>query len=426
VSGSGNIQSATELDLGFKTAGVVQAIHVHAGQLVTTGQLLAELEPQGAEVTLEQSRASLQSSEATLAQLEETGGETSTGQGSGSSGTGGSSGSGRSSGSGHPASATAGSASGAATGSGSSSGSGTATPKQSAATREANLASARAAVRSDQLAVRSDETALANTKLYAPADGTLVALSGEVGESVAASGTSKSSAASSSGSSGSGSGSAGRASGSGSSSGASSGASSSGTGSPFASSGTGSPFAVLSDLTSLELVVPLSESEVTHVHVGAPATVTIEALEGTKVAAHVTEVSGVASSNSGVVSYDVTFRLDQGASGVKPGMSASAEVVVAQQEGVNVPTRAISGVTVTVVHGSHRERRRVVTGLAGDSATIILSGLSEGEQVVLPIASSSSATSLLSKLAGRGGGLGGGLGGGGPLGGGVAVTRGGG
>jgi len=159
--------------------------------------------------------------------------------------------------------------------------------------------------------------------------------------------------------------------------------------------------------------VPLSESEVVHVHVGQPATVTVEALEGRKFAARVVGVAVLATSNSGVVSYNVTFQLEQADAAIKPGMSATAEVVVEQAEGVNVPTSAISGGSVTVLQGGKQVRRRVVTGLAGNSSTIILSGLRAGEEVALPITSSASSTSLLSRLGGggRGGGLGGGLGG---------------
>ncbi len=102
-----------------------------------------------------------------------------------------------------------------------------------------------------------------------------------------------------------------------------------------------------------------------------------------------------------MVSYDVTFVLDQLESGLKPGMSATAEVVVAQAEGVNVPTSAISDGSVTVVHGGKQERRAVTTGLAGNSSTIVLSGLKAGEQVSLPLASTSGTSSLLSRLAGR-------------------------
>jgi multidrug efflux pump subunit AcrA (membrane-fusion protein) len=165
-----------------------------------------------------------------------------------------------------------------------------------------------------------------------------------------------------------------------------------------------------------------------NVKVGQIATVTVEALEGRKLAAHVREVAILSTSNSGVVSYDVTFQVDQLTAGLKPGMSATAEVVVKQAEGINVPTSAISADTVTVVRGGKHVRQRVVTGLAGNSSTIVLSGLKAGETIVLPSATttSSSTSSLSSRLGSRlsGGGLGGAaLGGGG---GGGAFFRGGG
>ena len=71
VSGSGNVQSADQLNLGFKTSGTVTHIYVSQGEHVTEGQLLATLDPQSAEVTLEQAKASLQAAEANLAKEEE-------------------------------------------------------------------------------------------------------------------------------------------------------------------------------------------------------------------------------------------------------------------------------------------------------------------------------------------------------------------
>jgi len=49
VSGSGNLQAASELDLGFKTSGVVTHIYVKQGEHVHKGQLLAAVDPQSAE-----------------------------------------------------------------------------------------------------------------------------------------------------------------------------------------------------------------------------------------------------------------------------------------------------------------------------------------------------------------------------------------
>jgi multidrug efflux pump subunit AcrA (membrane-fusion protein) len=482
VSGSGNIQAASQLNLGFRTSGTVTHIYITQGQQVVQGQLLATLDPQSAEVTLEQAKANLQSAEANLAKEQETDGEASTGQSStGASGATAAAAYARRAGA--VALATA-----AAAGPAPDSPDGPATtttapaaaapvttvpatttpskrttattpanspskPRTSAttpssstseatsretspssskasvstATREANLASARAAVKSGKLTVQSDEQAVQDTKLYAPEDGTIVSLSGQVGETVSGSGTTKASSASSS-SSGSGSGAAGGA--GGSAAGARSGStSSSGSSSSSSSSGSGSSssFAVLSDLNSMQLVVPLSESEVGNVKAGQIATVTVEALESSKLAAHVREVAILAASTSGAVSYDVTFQLDQMQEGLKPGMSATAEVVVKQAEGVNVPTTAISGGAVTVVENGKQVRRRVVTGLKGNSSTIILSGLKAGEKVLLPVATSTSSSSARGGAGlGRLGGLGGGGGLGGLGGGGAVLFRGGG
>jgi multidrug efflux pump subunit AcrA (membrane-fusion protein) len=387
VSGTGNVQAAGQLDLGFKTGGTVTHVYVKSGQKVVKGQLLATLDPQSAEVTLEQARASLQAAQANLAGEEESNGETSSAQGSGGS------------------SATA----AATTSTGQSAAPAPAT--QSAATREANLASARAASKSAQLTVESDEKAVENTKLYAPEDGTIVALSGEVGETVSATGTTKAATVSSSSSSASSTGATGASTGTTGSAGTSSSSSSGSSGA--------TPFAVISNLESMQLLVALSESEIGSVKVGQMATVTLEALSGKKVAADVSSIDQLPTSTSGVVSYDVTFQLDQGESGVKTGMSATAEVVVKQEQGLSVPSSAISAGSVTVVRGGKDVRRQVTTGLVGNSATIVLSGLKAGEEVLLPVATSTSSGTAAGGRAGgfaggaAGGFAGGGLGGGG-------------
>jgi multidrug efflux pump subunit AcrA (membrane-fusion protein) len=331
----------------------------------------------------------------------------------------------------------------------------------------ATVVSAETSVQSAKLTLEAARRTLSETRLYAPTSGVVAAVNSKVGQAVSGSGGSSGGAAASgsagsgesssggSGGSSTGSGSSSAGSGTSAGSGASSGASgfggkAGGTGGTASTSTTGSgsssaggskasttsasggatssgsssaggsgssssssskPFIELIELQGFQVVVPLSESEVVHVHVGQLATVTVEALEGRKFAAHVVSVAVQATSNSGVVSYNVTFQLEQSESAIKPGMSATAEVVVNQAEGVNVPTSAISGGSVTVVQGAKQVRRRVVTGLAGNSSTIILSGLKAGEEVALPVTSSASSTSLLSKLGGGKGGFGGGGGG---------------
>jgi multidrug efflux pump subunit AcrA (membrane-fusion protein) len=195
------------------------------------------------------------------------------------------------------------------------------------------------------------------------------------------------------------------------------------------------------------MTVAFSESDISKVKVGQPATVTLDALSGVELGAHVTSISTLGTTSSSVVSYNATLKLDQHNSLVKPGMSASASVVTGQASGINLPTSAVTGTSgsvshVTVLTNGKEVSTPVVVGLVGDSRTQIASGLHSGQQVVvtvtLPSLSSSSAgssSSGASRLGGGGlggGGLGGGgagigrlLGGGGGFGGGGGATRGG-
>jgi hypothetical protein len=149
------------------------------------------------------------------------------------------------------------------------------------------------------------------------------------------------------------------------------------------------------------MTVAFSESDISKVKVGQPAAVTLEALTGVELAAHVSAISTLGTTSSSVVSYDATLTLDQHDSRIKPGMSASAAVVTSQASGVTLPTAAVSGTSSVATVNELRNGRTVPTrvdiGVRGDSRIQIVSGLSSGTQVVvtttLPSLSSSSASS---------------------------------
>jgi membrane fusion protein, macrolide-specific efflux system len=175
------------------------------------------------------------------------------------------------------------------------------------------------------------------------------------------------------------------------------------------------------------MTVALSESDITKVKVGQQATVTLDALTGVELAAHVSSISVLGTDSDGVVSYDVTLTLDQSDSQVRPGMSASAAIVTQQAQGVNLPNSAVTGggslSTVELLKNGKTVSTPVVVGLKGDTRTQIVSGLRAGQQVVvtttLPSLSSSAGSSSsgsLGSLGSRFGGGGGGFGGGGGLG----------
>jgi hypothetical protein len=183
----------------------------------------------------------------------------------------------------------------------------------------------------------------------------------------------------------------------------------------------------------MQLDVSLSEADVGKVKKGQQATVTINAVPGEQVAGHVVSIGVLASSSSSstssAVSYPVTIRLDQSAKGIKAGMSASADIVTAQASGLTVPNQALQGSSVTVLRNGKSTTQTVQTGVAGDSSTIVLSGLQVGDEVVVRSTSAAAGAAALGSgaaQAGPGGarpGFGGGGFGGGGFGGGGGGAR---
>ena len=478
VTGTGNVEAGTDVEANFQTSGTLQNIYVKDGDHVVKGQLLATLDPTAAQLTLDQAQENLTSAQDNLANAEAqtttsgsasatsltnaqtatefvdfTPAQTSTTQTTTtmttsttpttttttttrptrttptrttptrttSSGNGASAGGSRSSGSGSSGSGSARSA----VSSGGSSGGGGQTNTTSAQTIAANIASAQAAVDGAEATVQNAENALHETHLYAPATGTVVNVADvSPGDTVSSSGASANSGSGSSGSGSSASASSG--SGSGSTAGSLGGSSSS------SSSSSSSGLIEIVNTGSMTMTVAFSESDISKIKDGQPATVTLEALSGVELSAHVSSISTLGTSSSGVVSYNATLTLDQRDSRVKPGMSASAAVITGQASGVNLPNSAVTTTGpvghVNILRNGKAVPTTVVVGLVGDSRTQIVSGLRTGDQVqvttTLPAlgasssALSSGSTGTLGGAAGLGGagrfaGGGGGFAGGG-------------
>jgi multidrug efflux pump subunit AcrA (membrane-fusion protein) len=154
--------------------------------------------------------------------------------------------------------------------------------------------------------------------------------------------------------------------------------------------GGGETFMVLAQLHRLKMEVSFSEADIGKVREGQTATVAIDSMEGTELAGKVTKVSVLPSEgSSSVVEYPATILLTQSAKGLRAGMSASAEVVVEQvKNALTVPSEAISqaggGKTVTVEEDGKEVAKAVTTGLVGDETTEVMSGVKAGQTLVLP------------------------------------------
>jgi len=161
----------------------------------------------------------------------------------------------------------------------------------------------------------------------------------------------------------------------------------------------------------------MTETDAPKVKVGQVATITLDALPNTTFTGHVISLDTDSTVVSNVVTYYAKVAFDHASSAVKPGMTASVNIVLDKvDDAITLPTSAVSttGTTerVSVKAKDGTESTRSITiGLRGDSAVEITDGLSVGDQVVLT--SSASTTGAGGAVPrGVGGGLGGGLGGG--------------
>ena len=159
-----------------------------------------------------------------------------------------------------------------------------------------------------------------------------------------------------------------------------------------ASTGTQGGITVLPD-GPLEIVADFAESDAAGIDVGAPATVTFDALAGEQAEGSVIAVDPVATTSaSGLITYSVRVQVTNPPDAVREGMTASVSVLVDEvTDALIVPQGAITGsgdrasVLLQGPDGT-AEATPVTIGLQGDSGTEVTGGLQEGDVLVIPSA----------------------------------------
>lgn len=167
--------------------------------------------------------------------------------------------------------------------------------------------------------------------------------------------------------------------------------------------------------------ITLNEVDISKVKAGQKATLTFDAIEDFSLTGVVTEVDAVGSVSSGVVSYGVKISFDTQDTRVLPGMSVSANIATDVKQDVlvvsNSAIKTTDGKSTVVVAPSNTEvteedssvgvsitgatsTQVVTTGISDDTNTEILSGLKEGDKVIIKTivstATKTSAPSILS------------------------------
>lgn len=147
----------------------------------------------------------------------------------------------------------------------------------------------------------------------------------------------------------------------------------------------------LTDISPLRLTVQVDEIDISLIEVGMPAWVEFDALPNVVIPAWLEKISFVGANVNGIVSYDVDFALETDDPRVRVGMTAEANIIVDEQDDtVIVPNlyvrldRRRDQAFVNVLRDNGAiEEVEVVLGLQGQDESEVVSGLSEGDIIVV-------------------------------------------
>ena len=139
---------------------------------------------------------------------------------------------------------------------------------------------------------------------------------------------------------------------------------------------------------NFQVEVDIYEEDIVDVKVGNHVRISVPAFEDDVLMGRVVSIDPAEKMISGVVYYEVTVELIDEKEGIKPGMTADIVIESEKKENVlTIPRRAVKrkngDKVVSVLKGKDIEERQVEIGLEGDEYTEIISGLSEGEEVII-------------------------------------------
>ncbi|HYH07381.1 MAG TPA: efflux RND transporter periplasmic adaptor subunit [Thermoanaerobaculia bacterium] len=161
----------------------------------------------------------------------------------------------------------------------------------------------------------------------------------------------------------------------------------------------GTKLLTIADMSVVEAVMEVDETDIPNVKVGQRATVTIDAYPNKTFDGVVTEVgsspmTGASAAGADAINFEVKIQLTNPPAGVRPGFSASADIITGTRvQSIAIPIQALvvrekpgtkgqdeEGV---YVHDAGKAKFVAVkTGLAGDTSIEVVSGLTAGQQII--------------------------------------------
>lgn len=145
----------------------------------------------------------------------------------------------------------------------------------------------------------------------------------------------------------------------------------------------------IADMSKMQIKVMVDETDIGKIQPGQAVSFSVDAYTDKKFSGKVTSISKSATTTSNVVYYPVYVDVDSPEGLLYPTMTARVTITAGQsQNSLVVPLSAIKEEKeqkyVQVMVNGKQERAMVKIGLSDDEQVEILSGLQEGDMVVLP------------------------------------------
>jgi HlyD family secretion protein len=146
------------------------------------------------------------------------------------------------------------------------------------------------------------------------------------------------------------------------------------------------------DINEVYVQGKVDEADIAHVYMAQPARIKVESFRDRVFQGKVTKIAPLGVEKDNVTTFEVRVSIDNPGGELKANMTASAEILLDEHKGVlTVPENAViydnqKKASVEIPDKKQKEGKRkvpVTVGLSNGSVTEILSGLKEGDQVVL-------------------------------------------
>ena len=138
----------------------------------------------------------------------------------------------------------------------------------------------------------------------------------------------------------------------------------------------------------------MDEADIAHVYMSHAARIKVESFRDRVFTGKVfTKIAPLGVEKDNVTTFEVRVSIDNPGGELKANMTANAEILLDEHKHVlTVPESAVSydnqkNATVTIPDRKQKDGYRVIpvkVGLSNGSVTEIVSGLTEGQQVILP------------------------------------------